>query len=411
MKMFPKLISSTGADIVFIQETWGELGKQLTDALAKEGYTNKIQLAEYNPPKFNARDGVFQKELTIFGEQLWRPFTKGLDFGFGRRYRPVWGEDFFKSTYRGIARYYSSVLDGRFWTFAEDEEDFRFAEYGLSLISDIKKIRTNMGNGLLIVSKEKFKIADSSECKTEQMRFHKYTTFDEVFTMKGAIKTCVEIPGVGIVELYNSHLGAADWVAGDKTKAGYFDAEMDSKRAIQAKELANFINETHDPNRPMIAGISLGTHYFKVVDGEFDPQQLSTEYSYMVGDAKGRVENDNEDTVGFIDTFAAVHYNKKGSEYSYLRPAYTGNADENEAMVEYGWFADEPKMTSDHIFVSPNNSFVPSESELFLNEDITDDTLAKVGIDVEQLLQSAEAASYPKRLVTHYGVLTTFEVK
>jgi len=224
--------------------------------------------------------------------------------------------------------------------------------------------RGKLGNGLLIVSRYPL------DPQLQLMHFSKYTRTDEYFTYKGAIKTRVNLPHVGWVDLYASHLGAVTTKVVDE-KPDHFDGKQLQKKFNQAEELAQFIAKTSSSPLVVLA-TDLNTHFFNYENGNYVFGSFTPEYSLLtcIG-ASAKMP-----CLGLWDSYRLFH--------GFNEPAWTYDTIGND-YARGGVFAKEPPGAIDYIFVSQNTSFVPVKSEIVFTQ--------------KPLLSD------------HYGILTTFEVR
>jgi len=94
-------------------------------------------------------------------------------------------------------------------------------------------IRGFLGNGLLVLSKYPLS-------SPEVMKFSKYTRIEEYITYKGALYVQVQVPSLGWIDLFVSHLGAFSTLLKNNI-ADSFHVDHLEKKLIQARELKQFI--------------------------------------------------------------------------------------------------------------------------------------------------------------------------
>ncbi|MGZ3699329.1 MAG: endonuclease/exonuclease/phosphatase family protein [Bdellovibrionota bacterium] len=202
-------------------------------------------------------------------------------------------------------------------------------------------LRGLIGNGLLVVSK--FPIRPS----THQLVFADYTRTDEYFAMKGAILVQVEIPGVGLVDFYNAHLGAVSF----NEKRRLYDADHVRARYRQFEELVAWIGRTKGKGIVFLAA-DLNTH-FQDWTGEGFGEALSPEYQMLLA--------------------AGFHNPMERREWTY---------DMRNPYASEGVFKNLPSEVEDYVFVS-GMAKISAESQVVFRE---------------------------KPISDHYGVLTRFTI-
>jgi hypothetical protein len=241
--------------------------------------------------------------------------------------------------------------------------------------------RGALGNGLLIISK--FPLDPNSEV----MKFSEYTRADEYFTFKGAIKTKVNIPQLGWVDLFDSHLGAYTTEPKSKNdpKPDHYNQEHLQKKLSQAHELANFINGKRS-SEVVIVAMDMNTHYQTFLDGKMQ-NSFAPEYTLMTCSGA----KNNEPCLGLADSFRAVHGFTNP-------PAWTYDTQLND-YAKGGVFASEPQEVIDYIFLNNNAKVSPVASQIVFNERSSTEDQKRFGLK-----------TLPPFLSDHYGVLTTFEV-
>jgi endonuclease/exonuclease/phosphatase family metal-dependent hydrolase len=231
-------------------------------------------------------------------------------------------------------------------------------------------LRGVMGNGLMIVSK--FPL----DSHIDYMRFKEYTVFDEFFAYKGAIKTKVEIPGVGAVDLYDSHLGAVDF----DSKLKEYKPNEEDKKTSQAEELTHWI-ETKRSENIQILSADLNSHYRTFEDGEFT-QTTSPVYTLMTDPIQG---------MGLVDTYHSINGFPAMPDCTYCM---------DNVYAALGLFGNAPSEVEDYIFINPNPQVTVESSEIVIKEDLS--TI----IDPTQY----GLKTVPVHISDHYGLLTTFVV-
>jgi endonuclease/exonuclease/phosphatase family metal-dependent hydrolase len=231
-------------------------------------------------------------------------------------------------------------------------------------------IRGIMGNGLLIVSK--FPL----DTHVDMIKFKEFTVFDEFFAYKGAIRTKVDIPYAGLVDLYDSHLGAVDF----DSKLGEYKQNEEDKKTDQAGELAHWIETTRSEGVQILSA-DLNSHYRNFEDGAFT-DQTSPVYTLMTDPAQG---------VGLLDTFHSINGFPATPDCTYCM---------DNVYAALGLFGNAPSEVEDYIFINPNPVVSVESSEVVIKED-----LATIIDPVKYGLKQV-----PVHISDHYGVLTTFIV-
>ena len=144
-------------------------------------------------------------------------------------------------------------------------------------------------DGLIIFSKHPIESHPSQGCgrPSHTLRFSEYTRLDEAFISKGAIHVEIHHPILGIIDVYNAHLGALSFDAEQN------DYNPDHERAIhqQSNEFIGFVQNTRTiTSSQAILAIDLNRH-FKAWQNGFDSHdRLGDEYQSILD-------------LGVIDTF------------------------------------------------------------------------------------------------------------
>jgi endonuclease/exonuclease/phosphatase family metal-dependent hydrolase len=133
------------------------------------------------------------------------------------------------------------------------------------LVADFKKVgypffgwvksgsffpRGFMGHGLLVVSKYPI----SGEVKFR--RFKNYTRPEEYLARKGILKVPVMVPGLGILNIYNTHLGAVSF-SGIRSD---FDASNLADNGEQLDQVVEFIQQEQGLDRSFILAGDFNFH-------------------------------------------------------------------------------------------------------------------------------------------------------
>ncbi len=326
-RLLPSLVKSTGADIVFCQEVWDpKHRRQLREAFAREGYPYETSAA---PQLGETFPSLAPGHLASVGLML--PFTlaaSGGDAGTGSL----------------LALGGSSLAALAAGSIALDQ------------------MRKKMGNGLQIFSR--FPLSS----KTDVMHFSTWTRHDEVFIAKGAIHTQVQLPSLGWVDLYNSHLGAVSYDG--RTQS--YDADQCRNRLQQAGELARWIEKTRVAEFALL-GVDLNAAPEQCHGGETRP---TGEYA-LLGQERGGL---------FQDTFrAGAAADEKGA-----------TDDSRNPYKNSGHFRGSPDVRIDYLFASPSPKVRTVGSRVVFDRPLSESLPA--------------AGKLPPRISDHYGVLSEFEV-
>ena len=223
-------------------------------------------------------------------------------------------------------------------------------------------------DGLIIFSKHPIENYPSQGCAkpSHTLRFSEYTRFDEAFISKGAIHVEIRHPELGVIDVYNAHLGALT-----------FDAEQNSYNSEHAKvvhkqagEFIYFVRNTRTINSSQaILAMDLNRH-FKVWKNGFDSHdELGREYQSILSN------------FGAIDTFMQV----KGLDPRTASGIYTYDTHSNPNAGGYV-FGSDPQEFVDYIF-SIGELLQPVESDIIFIEQFD-------GYDLSD----------------HYGLMTSFEI-
>lgn len=219
-----------------------------------------------------------------------------------------------------------------------------------------------LGDGLLILSKKDFPIRAHSEPLT----FKNCTALDECLGVKkGALHVEIEVPGVGLVDFYNAHLGAS--YASRASRTGMKSGHV-RRRRKQVDEFKDYVERTRK-HKVQILAVDLNTspyEYDRKTSGY--TRRRTAEYMAVVNG------------LGLLDTFHDGH--EFGEKFSFDKKA-NPNASQGE-----GANARIPSETVDYVFVSKGGgkpTLIPESSELVFDQ-------AHEGVYASD----------------HYGVLTTF---
>jgi len=215
-------------------------------------------------------------------------------------------------------------------------------------------VRGTMGNGLVIFSKFKIDLDQSSV-----MKFQDYTRKDEYFTYKGVQHAVIDIPCLGEIDFFNTHLGAISDPKKDSKNKYVYDEDEIKVHQEQKHELINFL-ESEAHSDVAILTSDLNSHPVDHNSGIESPTHRSL--------------NEN-----FIDTF---HQFNSMSSISF---------DNKNPYVSSGYFATAPSEYLDYIWLKRNQEKLHA-----IKSEIVFDNL--------KTLKSKHFLS------DHYGVLTTFEL-
>ena len=199
------------------------------------------------------------------------------------------------------------------------------------------------------------------------LKFSGFTRYDEYFAYKGAIKTRVEIPELGWVDLYNSHLGAVTF----DSEKGEYDSAQEHRKLEQARELAHFISTTRT-ERVQILASDLNSHYKK-----FEANHFTDDWSEVFSEITHAIPG-----MELIDTLHAIQGYPSTPDCTYCM--------DNDYAAK-GLFGNAPSEVEDYIFISPDAQVAPEESSIVLK-------------------QGFGQSLGPKYVSDHYGVLTRFRV-
>jgi exonuclease III len=222
-----------------------------------------------------------------------------------------------------------------------------------------RKFRGVLGDGLVILSKYPL-----CELSKEFLSFKEYTATEEWFVSKGAFKVSLNIPKLGKIDIYNSHMGSVDFIKNDND---FSQGQMNS-RYKQAEELLDFISGTCREGLVFL-GVDMNSHEFlwnskmsKYVDDKY-----SKEYKLLTQKS------------GFCDSYRFFNSDSKG--YTFCNTNF------------YKREGHDPSARLDCIFSKSNKFEIkPQMSKIVLNKPI----------------KSFNKNIY---LSDHYGVLTKFKIQ
>lgn len=223
----------------------------------------------------------------------------------------------------------------------------------------------SLGNGLLIFSK--YPIVSEGRSKNFSVR----TRFDERFVKKGAIKTMVEHPEFGRLELYNFHLGAMSF----DFKKGMYKTKHFEKHQLQLIELVEFIEKTRSEDAIQIIAGDLNKSEFKPsCTSNGNPLEISSTYSYFV------------ETLLLYDSYRYVHQDPNSDSYDGY--TYSANNPYSKAYINSDFLVD---IRIDFIFASKYSGLLPVSSQIVFQESSYENGAWQV-----------------KNLSDHFAVLSSF---
>ena len=115
-------------------------------------------------------------------------------------------------------------------------------------------------DGLIIFSKYPIENHPSQGCGTPShtLRFSEYTRLDEAFISKGAIHVKINHPELGIIDVYNAHLGALSF----DVEENRYNPEHETAVRQQASEFIDFVESTRAINSSQaILAMDLNRHF------------------------------------------------------------------------------------------------------------------------------------------------------
>ncbi len=317
--LVPGLVAATGADIVLCQEVWdSQLRNQLRAAFSKHGYPYEAsQIPELSFTLPGQSPGALTGLLPLCLASL---FPGGTNLGV------------------------VSALSGSALAMVAAS----------SLLID--RMKKTMGNGLQIFSR--YPLGP----RFDAFAFSTSTRPDEAFVAKGALRASVQVPSLGWIDVYNSHLGAVDF----DSRKGNYDLSQGARRGQQAAELAQWIQKTRTSESALLG-----------VDLNAAPREVgATRATYEHGLFAPGGELDFEDTFEVVGARGA--------------PGHTD--DSRNPYKKSGHFSNSPDARIDYIFASQSSRLVPTESQVIFDQPL------------------CGAGKGPARLSDHYGVLTEFAI-
>lgn len=241
-----------------------------------------------------------------------------------------------------------------------------------------------MGNGLLILSKlpmrgETQSLVFSNSTRKVSLGMRGAVELDEVFVNKGAIRTEIQVPGLGWVPFYNTHLGALTF---DHERNAYAREGELSRHAEQLSELVAWINETRR-RLEVVVFADLNMSPMEHVPGQGYSTNPSSAYLTIQAPM---VENGEPGGPDLLDAFGKLHDRFDGT------PEWTFDA-ENNPYVSDGFFGHSEVI--DYVFISNKSRMSVNSAEVVFGQ--PDPTLASA-VD-------ADGKPLPGFLSDHYGVL------
>ena len=224
-------------------------------------------------------------------------------------------------------------------------------------------------DGLIIFSKHPIENYPSQGCAkpSHTLRFSEYTRSDEAFISKGAIHVKIHHSDLGVIDVYNAHLGALDF---DGEQQNGYNSEHDRAVRKQANEFIYFVRNTRTINSSQtILAMDLNRHFKVWLDGFDSHDILGREYQSILLN------------FGAIDTFMQAN----GLDPRTTSGIYTYDARSNPNAAGYV-FAGNPQIFVDYIF-SIGELLQPIESRIIFTEPFDGYYLSD-----------------------HYGLMTSFEI-
>lgn len=229
-----------------------------------------------------------------------------------------------------------------------------------------------IGDGLMTISKFPMVKFDKS------LPFSASTTTLESFSSKRAIKTTLSVPGIGDVDIYNTHLGAVDL----NSEIDKFYPGQVEKQLVQLVEFTTWLKATQTSEKFIVAG-DFNFHYQEYAGkGVYGPE-VSKHYKYLINNSCKRGD--------LKDSFMATN------SISTSEPACETTYDHENPYVYTGRYKNLPSSTVDYILSCEFGPLKPVSSNIVLNQPLD--------------LKDVEDLSFkkrPQRLSDHYGVLTTY---
>lgn len=148
----------------------------------------------------------------------------------------------------------------------------------------------NFGDGLLVCSKFALKESQVFHFKNTVGSFSDKQ--EEMFLFRGAIRAVYEVPGIGPVEVYTTHLGPRRY----HEETGTYAPEDSEQNKKQTLELVDWIRKTHKGKTPMFLTGDMNFNYQQITKGKWDGQPYPA-YEILTDSPRG---------LGLIDTFRKV---------------------------------------------------------------------------------------------------------
>jgi endonuclease/exonuclease/phosphatase family metal-dependent hydrolase len=219
-----------------------------------------------------------------------------------------------------------------------------------------------LGNGMLILSKHEF----SSEVSFEP--WSNWTRLLERKSSKGIMGVNAKLPSAQIISLFTAHTSTKLF------KNGEYKATHIEKRLVQIEQVAAFMEKAKvkSNNAPQILGIDLNTHIYRWNKEQkvFGPE-LAPSYKHLL--SKTNLQDSDLDP----DSSKKITYDPATN--------YWGAS---------GFFADDPPLKLDYLFVS-KDVVSPESSVIKLDDEF-------------EFLKDNQTFKAP--LSDHYGILSTFSL-
>jgi endonuclease/exonuclease/phosphatase family metal-dependent hydrolase len=229
---------------------------------------------------------------------------------------------------------------------------------------------TQQSNGLLTVSR--FPIV-----AMKSIKFSENTAFLETFESKGVMKTEIQIPDFGSLDVYNTHLGS---VAYDSSTRKFNHSHLRTLEK-QVQELQDFVVDTQTHQNFIIGG-DFNFHYDIWLDNQYWPAP-SDLYERILGNWNFNLR--------LKDAARKFFKSNRETPYTYSR--------ENPYILNGNEY-DGPSATLDYIFYSRKKSQLkPLQSHRVFTEAVSPDVKEKLGLP-----------ELPLRLSDHFGLFVDFEL-
>jgi endonuclease/exonuclease/phosphatase family metal-dependent hydrolase len=223
--------------------------------------------------------------------------------------------------------------------------------------------RFGLGDGMFLASRHPFK-------RIERERpFRTFTQLMEAIAAKRAIAATLEVPGVGDVDFYQTHLGS---VLFDEKKLSH-DRVSRKRLLVQLLEVARFIGRHRQAKFAILTG-DLNFHYQVHEGARGFGDRYADEYTRFV-------ETLRSVNLCFENSFLAAN----GMDVSHLAvPTYS----QQNPYARQGVGGKNPEETLDYVLFTPDEGWRALESNIVFRERISERVPA---------------------LSDHYGIRTVFE--